>query len=218
MREFFSILLNSALAVITAALAILYGNDLGLWRIALQLAAVISAGSAIGLLLHFFFYRRKHIAVLSISGPYLLKDRRYKNKNQRRMKVHNAGPATASNVQVKLKSGISEPTDSRWSSDYPYHVYPKDVIVNDPVQINDPKRQINAKDDETYEITCGWQSEAGLFFTTINTKGGGHNEIHIERGERWELGYQVTAENADFLNFILEIFIQDNEVKVVRKH
>jgi hypothetical protein len=180
----------------------------------LWVGAIIFVICAIVLL----FYRRKDFAKLSISGPHLLKDRKYKNKSQWRIKVHNAGPATASNVQVKLRSSVSEPRDSRWSSDYPYHVYPIDVIINDPVQINDPKRQINACDDETYEITCGWQSERSQFFTAVNTKGGGHYEIHIERDERWEFIYQVTAANADFINFTLDIFIEGDAAQVVRKY
>jgi hypothetical protein len=63
---------------------------------------------------------------------------------------------------------------------------------------------------------CGWKSESDQFFTNINTKGGGHNQIQINSDERWKFFYEVTAENASSIKFVLEIFIEDDEVKVVR--
>jgi hypothetical protein len=156
-------------------------------------------------------------AVLSISGPHLLRDRNYKNKNQWRVTVHNAGPAAARNVQMKLRSGAEEPKDPRWSGDYPYPVSRVGTITNDPGHINVPGQQINANDDEMYEIVCGWETERGhQFFTDINTKGGGHNQIQINSNERWKLSYEVTAENASPIKFDLEIFIENDGVKAIR--
>jgi Domain of unknown function (DUF4062) len=155
------------------------------------------------------------IATLSITGPHILKDPRYKNKNQWRMTVHNAGPAAARNVRMKLRSGAPGPKEPRWPADYPYDVYPVGTITNDPSHIRSTERQINANDDQIYEITCGWEIDSGAqFFTDINTKGGGHNQINIDLDERWKLSYEVTAENALPVRFTLEIFIEAGEVKV----
>lgn len=155
-------------------------------------------------------------AILSLSGPRLLKDPRYQSKNRWRMKVHNGGSVAARNVQMKLRSGATQPKDPAWSADYPYPVYRAGAIINAPEYINAAGHQINPKDDEYYEIICGWKSEAGQFFTTLNTKGGGHNQIQIGSDERWRLRYEVTAENADPLHFTLQIFVESDEVKVVR--
>jgi hypothetical protein len=151
---------------------------------------------------------------LSITGPDLFKDHKFRNKNHWRMTVHNAGPAAARNVQVKLRSGTPGPKDSNWAGDFPYAVYPVGTITNDPGQINAVGRQINTNDDQSYEIACGWRSESGPFYTDINTKGGGHNIVRIDSDERWKLSYEVTAENALPIRFILELFIEDDEVKV----
>jgi hypothetical protein len=95
-------------------------------------------------------------------------------------------------------------------------VYPVGTITNDPGHTSSVARQINANDDERYEITCSWKAESGQFFTDINTKGGGHNNVQINSDERWKLSYEVTAENASPIRFVLEIFIEDDEVKSVR--
>lgn len=151
---------------------------------------------------------------LSISGPHLLQDRRYINKNQWRMRVHNAGSEAARNVQMKLRGAVSQPKDTRWGADYPYFVYPVGTIMSDAGHLSRPERQINPNDYENYEITTGWKSEGGPFFTSVNTKGGGHNDIQIQPGERWQFFYDVTAENADPLSFTLHIFLETDQVKV----
>jgi hypothetical protein len=130
------------------------------------------------------------------------------------LSADNVGPAAARNVQIKLRSGAPEPKDANWTGDYPYAVYPVGTIKNDPGHIGSIGRQINTNDDERYEITCCWKAESGQFFTDINTKGGGHNNIHINSDERWKLSYEVTAENTSPIRFVLEIFIDDDEVTV----
>jgi hypothetical protein len=157
--------------------------------------------------------RTSEQATLSISGPLLLSDRRYKNKNQWRIKVHNTGPIAARNVQMKLRSGSPAPKDPTWAGDYPYPVYQVGPITNNPAHINAPGLQINSTDDEMYEVVCGWKSQSGQFFTNINTKGGGHNQIQINSDERWKLLYETSAENAAPIKFALEIFIENDQVK-----
>jgi hypothetical protein len=156
-------------------------------------------------------------AALTISSPYLLPEPDYVNKNRWRMRVHNNGTVVARNVQMKLQSAASQPKDTRWGADYPYFVYPVGTIMNDAGHLSRPERKINPNDYENYEITMGWKSEAGgFFFTSVNTKGGGHNDIQIQPGERWQFFYDVTAENADPLSFTLHIFLEDDQVKVSR--
>jgi hypothetical protein len=158
---------------------------------------------------------RANRATLTISGPHKFKEPMYKNKLRWRMEVHNAGPAIARDVRIRLKKGTAtEPLDSNWTGDYPYPVYPVGTIKNDPRHIAAIGRLIHVDDDEKYEIVCGWKSEIFGFFTDINTKGGGHNEIQISSDERWMFPYEVTAENAAPIKFVLEIFINNDEVAV----
>ena len=154
-------------------------------------------------------------ATLSLSGPHLHNDRRVKNQNNWRMKIHNSGPAAARNVRMKLKSGGPEPRDANWTADYPYLVYPVGTIKNDAGSISSTARQINTNDDESYDIACGWKAESGgKFFADINTKGGGNNNVQINSDERWKLSYDVTAENAPSIRFVLEIFVENGQVTV----
>ena len=144
-------------------------------------------------------------AMLTISGPHMFKDHRYKNQLRWRMKVHNAGPAAANNVQIKLKHVNFGPKDPTWSADYPYPIARMGSTTDAP---------INPNDDESYEIIRGWKSEAGLFFTTIDTRG--HNQIQIQPEELWEFLYEATSSNAQTIGFVLRIFIEADEVKMIR--
>jgi hypothetical protein len=65
-----------------------------------------------------------------------------------------------------------------------------------------------------YEIICGAETGGGELKTSLNTKGGGYNNIFIEPNERWRLDYEVTSANAHPVHFTLEIFVESNEVKV----
>ncbi len=61
MREALWAIFNLAGAVIVTAIAILYGSELGLWRIALWIAAAAFVASAIGLLVHSLIKRRNEV-------------------------------------------------------------------------------------------------------------------------------------------------------------
>src|ERR1700730_2268339 len=56
-------------------------------------------------------------ATLTISGPHLQSDARFKNTIHWRMTIHNAGPAPARNVQMKLRNGAPEPKDTHWAGE-----------------------------------------------------------------------------------------------------
>jgi hypothetical protein len=148
-------------------------------------------------------------AVLTVGGPNVYKDPRYLNQSRWRMKVHNAGPATAVNVQMKLRGAKIGPKDPNWGSDFPY------PIPTVGSTLDTRERQINVNDDEDYEVIWGWKSEGGPLLTSLNTKGGGYNHIQIFPDERWELWYELTAQNAASITFELQIFVEVDEVKVV---
>ena len=149
-------------------------------------------------------------AVISISGPHILRDTRYKYQSQWRMKIHNAGPATAINPQMKLRSGNPGPNDAGWSADYPY------PIARVGHTLDEPEYQINPGDDEDFEVVKGWKSESGQLFVTLSPKNN-FRPITILPGERWNFSYQITSKNAPPINFTLQIFVDADEIiNVVR--
>ncbi len=210
MRDVMGQILGIALAVVLTALALLYPNALGAWRAAIWIGAALSILAVIGL----YLLSGKDRAKLYLSGPHLFREPRSKNENRWSMRVHNRGPAAARHVLVRLQSATTPPRFGRWTADYPYPVYPVGTITNDAAQTSSPQRQINPESHEYYEIVRGWETEDGKLNTSLNTKGGGHNDIYIEPDERWRLHYEVTSENADPVHFTLEIFVESNEVKV----
>ena len=147
-------------------------------------------------------------ATLTVSGPHIFKDPNYLNQLRWRMKVHNSGPAAADNVQMKLKHGILEPKDPTWGADYPY------PVIRVGSTIDAPEHKINPNDAENYEIICGWKSNSGSFFAMFDSRS--HSQIQFQPGERWEFLYEATSSNAQTIGFTLQIFIETDEVKVIR--
>jgi hypothetical protein len=145
-------------------------------------------------------------ATLTTSGPYRFKVPRYQNQILWRMKVHNSGPAAADNVHVNLRHGNAEPKDATWAADYPYPI----GRVNPTFE----ELKLNPNNDESYEIISGWKSEAGTFFTKFHSRN--PDQIQIQPEERWEFLYEATSSNAQTISFILQIFIEDDEVKAIR--
>jgi hypothetical protein len=107
------------------------------------------------------YFRPDGHAELTIGGPHKLEDSKYLNLARWRIRVHNAGPATASNVQIKLLDGRPGPRDQNWSGDYPYPVYQADTIRNNPEHIRLTGRTINKDDVENYEVSCCWRAAEG---------------------------------------------------------
>ena len=156
-----------------------------------------------------FLRRHETLAKLEVSGPNLLSDGEFIYQVHWRMKVHNSGPAAAANPQIKLKSGSPGSKDPAWKADYPYS------IVRIGHTLDEPEYHINPGDDESFEIVLGWKNDGGQFFTTLSPRGN-VRPILIEPGERWEFSYDITAKNASTISFTLRIFIEDDEIKVVR--
>ncbi len=191
MRDVIGQILGIALAVVLTALAIVYPNALGAWHAAIWIGVAVFILAVIWL----YFSRGKDRAKLYLSGPHLFREPRSKNENRWSMRVHNRGPAAARHVLVRMQSATTPQRFGR-------------------TQTSSPQRQFNPESHEDYEIVRGWETEDGKLNTSLNTKGGGHNDIYIEPDERWRLHYEVTSENADPVHFTLEIFVESNEVKV----
>jgi hypothetical protein len=214
MREIVGAVVSVSVGLILAACSALFPGSLGEWRSVLWIAVLVLI---VAVPIWFWLLWRakgKDKVKLSLSGPHLFRNPRFKNENRWTMRIYNGGPAPARHVLVRLQSATPQPRYGRWTADYPYPVYPVGTIANDAAQTSNLQRQINPKSHEDYEIVTGSETEEGKLKTSLNTKGGGHNDIYIEPDERWRLHYEVTSENADQVHFSLEIFVESNEVKV----
>jgi len=149
-------------------------------------------------------------ATLSLSGPDLHHGNNA-NVNRWRMTVHNSGPVSAGNVQMRLRDIEPRPRYATWLADYPYTVTRVGVTGHQECKIN-------PNDGETYEVIAGWKNgEGNIFSEGLDTKTTSHkNYIAIEPDECWELKYEVTAENADPIAFSLIMLIVDGTVVIER--
>jgi hypothetical protein len=50
----------------------------------------------------------------------------------------------------------------------------------------------------------------------LDTKSAFHNPTPIEPDERWQLTYEVAADNAEAVTFVLEMFVDDGGVAMRR--
>jgi len=144
-------------------------------------------------------------AKLSLDGPSLFQDKDGQ-QNRWRIRVINAGPASARNIHVRLVSVDPRPKYGPWSGDYPYPVPPLGLTIDAP------ERSINPGDSETFELFMGWKSASGEFYSSLDTRLSGHNPIRIEKDERWKLTYEITAENAELIAFSSMMFVEDDNV------
>src|SRR6476646_2113071 len=152
------------------------------------------------------WFREQTHTVLSISGPHVLRETRYKYQCRWRMKLHNAGPATAINPQMKLRSANPGPNDAGWNADYPY------PIARVGHTLDEPEYQINPGDDENFEVVMGWKNEGGQLFVTLSQRDA--RPISIDSGERWNFTYEITVKNAPSITFKLQVFRSADEVNV----
>ncbi len=127
--------------------------------------------------------------VLEVSGPHFLPD--HVGHDQWRFRVHNRGPTTAANVQMRLRNIDPRPKYGRWQADYPY------PVIRVGKRLDEPPSRINVGDEEDYEVKT-WRGSDGNFYASLNTKDiGPLYMVAIEPSEVWELKYELTAENAD---------------------
>lgn len=76
--------------------------------------------------------------------------------------------------------------------------------------------KINPNDEDTYEVVAGWDVEGDFYTDGLDTKR--KIFIRIEPDERWELKYDVMAENATPISFSLIMCVKDGAVFVEKKN
>jgi hypothetical protein len=145
--------------------------------------------------------------VLEVSGPHLLQD--HLGHNRWRFRVHNHGPSTANNVQMRLQNVDPRPKYGLWHADYPYQVSRVGKTLDDP-----PSR-INVGDEEDYEVWT-WLGSDGNHYASIDTKDKLKQTV-IEPNEVLELKYELTAENADRTGFSMKMSVKDGALVMERK-
>jgi hypothetical protein len=151
-------------------------------------------------------------AKLHISGP-----TNYQNHplvNRWRMKVHNEGNSTAVNVQIRLRDIVPRPKYCLWGADYPYSVQLVSTVGGPQFAC-----RINKNDAATFEIVSGWPNNGDFYTDGLDTKTS-DNRVRIENDERWELKYDVIAENAAPKSFSMEMWVDEvsRAVMVRRKN
>jgi len=152
-------------------------------------------------------------AKLEIGEPRLFQDTTFINQNSWRMRISNRGPATATNVIVRLWDSKPVPTYGAWQSDFPYDVR----RLGHPVEPDGCGISNNGSED--FEIIASWQSAQGALFTKgMDTKRARADMgIGIDTDEKWELSYRVTADNSDSIDFVVRIYVSDGAVVAERK-
>jgi hypothetical protein len=186
-------------------------HGMPVWLPYLVAAALIAAGLA------WMFWPKRGIgktARLAIKGPRL---HQYPPDQSHttsfcRMAVHNNGAAAANNVRIRLHNIEPRPRHSSWSADYPYPV----ARVGQPIETSGCA--IDRGADELFQIACGWKNARGEFMAGLDTKSAFHNPTPIEPDERWELTYEVTADNAEAITFLLEMFVEGGAVAMRRRN
>ena len=126
------------------------------------------------------------------------------------IKVHNKGPAVAANVLVKLREITPRPRYHQWSAEYPY------PVIRANLTLDAPPARINHGDDEDYHLVMGTKSVGEGLVVDIDTRSFSRNPIHIEGDECWTLKYEVTAENAKTVPFLMQLFVESGQVKMMR--
>jgi len=127
-----------------------------------------------------------------------------------RVQIHNRGPATANNVHMRLLDIVPRPRHESWPADYPY------PVARVGLPLDAPGGQIRRGGDEVFQLASGWKDTRGEFMAGLDTKSAFHNPTPIARDERWQLTYEVTADNAEPVQFQLEMFVKGDAVAVKR--
>jgi len=180
------------------------------WLAYVAAAALIVAG--LGLML--WPGRPKGQARLTVKRPRLHQypPQRPQTTNFCRVWVHNRGPAAANNVQIRLLNIAPRPKHSAWAADYPYPV----ARVGAPIDASGC--EIKRGSDELFQVASGWRGSRGEFMAGLDTKSPFHNPTPLAPDERWQMTYEVTADNAKPIQFLLEMFVKNGAVAMKRKN
>jgi hypothetical protein len=152
-------------------------------------------------------------ARLSVKGPRLHQypPQRAQTTDFCRMRIHNRGAAAASNVHIRLLDIAPRPRHASWAADYPYPVARVGRLIEAC------GCEIKRGGDELFQVVSAWRDSRGEFMAGLDTKSPFHNPTPIEPGECWQMIYEVTADNAEPVRFLLEISVKGGAVAVKRK-
>jgi hypothetical protein len=126
--------------------------------------------------------------------------------------IKNLGPVAAQNVVVRLRSVAPKPRYQLWAEGYPY------IVERLGFGVLSHGSGINPGDDETFHILTGWPNNGDFYTKGLNTRGG-DNPIKIERDEMWVLEYEVTAANADKIQFQVRVWLDaDNRAVMAARN
>ena len=180
------------------------------WAPYLVSAALIIVGLGV------FFYPgdgKRDAARLSVKGPHFHQypPRQRQTTHFCRVRIHNRGPAPANNVQIRLLNIEPRPKHASWTGDYPYPV----ARVGQPIAV--PGGLIKRGGDEVFQVASGWKDSRGDYLAGLDTKSPFHNPTPIAPDERWQMTYEVTADNAEPVQFLLEMFVSGDAVAIKRK-
>lgn len=136
--------------------------------------------------------------------------------NRVRIGVVNLGPSLAENVEMLLSNISPRPRDMEFGADFPYRVVRASVG-----RFESRGCSINPHEEEKFELLIWWISGDNRFIVDgINTKARTTDvprpRFVLERDERWQLSYTVTAANARRVEFSIIVKVEDGSVSVVR--
>jgi hypothetical protein len=111
----------------------------------------------------------------------------------------------------RLVNIVPRPRHASWAADYPYPV----ARAGHPIEA--PGCELNRGADVLFQVASAWRNSRGQFLAGLDTKSGFHNPTPIDPDERWQMTYEVTADNAKPLKFLLEMLVQGEAVAMKRK-
>jgi len=148
--------------------------------------------------------KQKSKQLLEISGPFFVPKSLREGDGDWRITVHNKTDVTVKNVQVKLTDIKPPPRDHSFRWDYPH-------IVS-------PSQDIHPKDNDLFQIFSCWPMDGYFNVRGIDKRENGNWPIRLELNERWELTYQITAEDMEQpIVYLVEVFTEGNTVLATHK-
>jgi hypothetical protein len=155
--------------------------------------------------------RRTEPPRLRVGGPYLHAEGAERHY---RMIVTNAGGEIAANVRVLLRDIAPRPRSAAWRADGAHAMR---WLTAAP---NHERAPCNIESDreETFEVIAGFTSaEGAVVCGGLNTTDEPGEPVSIADDERWNLSYEVVADNARPVAFALEASLEGRTLVVERK-
>jgi len=125
-----------------------------------------------------------------------------------RLTVANRGSAAACNVKMRLCNIVPRPQYAVWQAVYPYAA--KNALGR-------YECGISPNDKEYYDLLSSWPNGEGkLIIGGLDPQSEWPVKIYVEPTEKWELQYEITADNAQPVLFSLLMYIAANTIVIER--